>query len=78
MTIVEIIDAHQGFKLVTDNITTLKPCTLLWVVKDKYGWRRFVLDGRRAFTGYFTVMSSGGWRSGFRTSGRAKGLEAVK
>ncbi|EPS73178.1 hypothetical protein M569_01577, partial [Genlisea aurea] len=32
MTIVEIIDAHQGFKLVTDNITTRKPTTLLWVV----------------------------------------------
>ncbi|XVE66790.1 hypothetical protein DITRI_Ditri08aG0107400 [Diplodiscus trichospermus] len=32
MTIVEIVDAHQGFKLVTDNITTRKPRTLLWVV----------------------------------------------
>lgn len=34
MTIVEIVDAHQGFKLVTDNITTRKPRTLLWVVSD--------------------------------------------
>ncbi|XP_028070955.1 sodium/proton antiporter 1-like [Camellia sinensis] len=32
MTIVEIVDAHQGFKLVTDIITTRKPKTLLWVV----------------------------------------------
>ncbi|PPR88648.1 hypothetical protein GOBAR_AA32034 [Gossypium barbadense] len=32
MTIVEIVDAHQGFKLVTDNITTRKPQTLIWVV----------------------------------------------
>ncbi|KAH0976909.1 hypothetical protein GBA52_027646 [Prunus armeniaca] len=32
MTIVEIVDSHQGFKLVTDNITTRKPRTLLWVV----------------------------------------------
>ncbi|XP_038985879.1 sodium/proton antiporter 1 [Phoenix dactylifera] len=32
MTIVEIVDAHQGFKLVTDNITTRKPQVLLWVV----------------------------------------------
>ncbi|KAF5178228.1 Sodium/proton antiporter [Thalictrum thalictroides] len=32
MTIVEIVDAHQGFKIVTDNITTRKPRTLLWVV----------------------------------------------
>ncbi|XP_027163877.1 sodium/proton antiporter 2 [Coffea eugenioides] len=32
MTIVEIVDAHQGFKLVTDNITTRKPKVLLWVI----------------------------------------------
>ncbi|KAK4563219.1 hypothetical protein RGQ29_005647 [Quercus rubra] len=32
MTIVEIIDSHQGFKLVTDSITTRKPRTLLWVI----------------------------------------------
>ncbi|XP_007042515.2 PREDICTED: Na(+)/H(+) antiporter NhaD [Theobroma cacao] len=32
MTIVEIVDAHQGFKMVTDNITTRTPRTLLWVV----------------------------------------------
>ncbi|KAK9163821.1 hypothetical protein Syun_004723 [Stephania yunnanensis] len=32
MTIVELVDAHQGFKLVTDNITTRKPRTLLWVI----------------------------------------------
>ncbi|KAJ7967513.1 Na+/H+ antiporter [Quillaja saponaria] len=32
MTIVEIVDAHQGFKLVTDNITTRNPRVLLWVI----------------------------------------------
>ncbi|XP_014513207.2 sodium/proton antiporter 2 isoform X1 [Vigna radiata var. radiata] len=32
MTIVEIIDAHRGFKLVTDNITTQNPRLLLWVI----------------------------------------------
>ncbi|XP_042391415.1 sodium/proton antiporter 2-like [Zingiber officinale] len=32
MTIVEIVDAHRGFKLITDSITTRKPRTLLWVV----------------------------------------------
>ncbi|KAE9611723.1 hypothetical protein Lal_00011726 [Lupinus albus] len=32
MTIVEIVDAHQGFKLVTDNITTRKPRLLVWVI----------------------------------------------
>uniref|UniRef100_A0A7N0TCR1 Uncharacterized protein n=1 Tax=Kalanchoe fedtschenkoi TaxID=63787 RepID=A0A7N0TCR1_KALFE len=31
MTTVEIVDDHQGFKLVTDNITTRKPRSLLWV-----------------------------------------------
>jgi hypothetical protein len=37
MTIVEIVDAHQGFKLVTDNISTRNSKTLLWVVSFK--WR---------------------------------------
>ncbi|KAM3274313.1 hypothetical protein ACQJBY_043444 [Aegilops geniculata] len=32
MTIVEIVDSHQGFKLVTDNISTRNPKTLLWVI----------------------------------------------
>ncbi|XP_018851256.1 sodium/proton antiporter 1-like isoform X2 [Juglans regia] len=32
MAIVEIVNAHQGFKLITDNITTRKPRTLLWLV----------------------------------------------
>lgn len=40
MTIVEIIDAHQGFKIVTDSITTRKPRLLLWVV----GWFTFFLS----------------------------------
>ena len=36
MTIVEIVDAHQGFKFVTDNITTRKPRTLLWAVSSLF------------------------------------------
>ncbi|KAJ7561745.1 hypothetical protein O6H91_03G039600 [Diphasiastrum complanatum] len=32
MTIVKIVDAHQGLKLVTDLITTRNPRLLLWVV----------------------------------------------
>ncbi|CAH9145988.1 unnamed protein product [Cuscuta epithymum] len=32
MTIVEIVDAHQGFKMVTDSITTRQPKSLLWAV----------------------------------------------
>lgn len=34
MTIVEIVDAQQGFKLITDNITTRNRRILLWVVSD--------------------------------------------
>ncbi|MFS7940623.1 hypothetical protein Hanom_Chr05g00466621 [Helianthus anomalus] len=47
-------------------------------VKHEYGWRQFVLDRMRGFTDYSTVVPSGGWRSGFRVSGRAKGLAAVE
>ncbi|MFS8005388.1 hypothetical protein Hanom_Chr13g01236821 [Helianthus anomalus] len=47
-------------------------------VKGEYGWRRFVLDERRGFTDYSTVVPSGGWRSGFRASERAKGLATVE
>ncbi len=32
MTIVEIIDQHQGFKLITDKITTTNKVKLLWIV----------------------------------------------
>jgi len=34
MTVVEIVDSHQGFKLVTDSITTRNPRILLWVVSS--------------------------------------------
>lgn len=32
MTIVELIDAHDGFKFITDRIRTKNPKTLLWIV----------------------------------------------
>lgn len=32
MTIVELIDAHQGFKLITDRITSRDKVTLLWTI----------------------------------------------
>ena len=32
MTIVELIDAHDGFSIITDRITTTNPRTLLWVI----------------------------------------------
>lgn len=44
MTIVEIVDAHQGFKLVTDSITTRKPRLLLWVVGTISFFLSSVLD----------------------------------
>jgi len=32
MTIVELVDAYHGFRIVTDRITTRNPKTLLWVI----------------------------------------------
>lgn len=32
MTIVELVDAHDGFKFITDRITTRSPKRLLWIV----------------------------------------------
>ena len=32
MTIVELVDAHHGFKFITDRITTKNAKTLLWIV----------------------------------------------
>ncbi len=32
MTIVELIDAHQGFKIITDQISSKKSVTLLWTI----------------------------------------------
>lgn len=32
MTIVELVDAHRGFKLVTDRINTQNPVKLLWII----------------------------------------------
>lgn len=32
MTIVEIVDAHEGFRVITDRITAKKKITLLWII----------------------------------------------
>ncbi|WP_276373260.1 sodium:proton antiporter NhaD [Chryseolinea sp. H1M3-3] len=32
MTIVELVDAYQGFRIITDRITTKNPKSLLWVI----------------------------------------------
>lgn len=40
MTIVELIDVHGGFKVITDRITTRNKKTLLWVI----AWVTFILS----------------------------------
>ena len=40
MTIVELVDAHHGFRFITDRISTRNPKKLLWIV----GWVSFFLS----------------------------------
>ena len=40
MTIVELVDSHQGFRFITDRIRTRNPIKLLWVL----GWVTFFLS----------------------------------
>jgi Na+/H+ antiporter NhaD/arsenite permease-like protein len=40
MTIVEVVDAHQGFSVITDRIKTDKTVVLLWIL----GWLTFFLS----------------------------------
>ena len=40
MTIVEVVDAHQGFSVITDRIRTTKPVALLWTL----AWFTFFLS----------------------------------
>ena len=56
MTIVEIVDSHQGFKLVTDNISTRNPKTLLWVVSLSYFY--ILLTERHIMSGTPSVRKS--------------------
>jgi len=44
MTIVEIIDQHQGFKLITDKITSTKKVKLLWILGFLTFFMSAVLD----------------------------------
>ena len=44
MTIVEIIDAHGGFRIITDKITTTKKTSLLWIVSFLTFFMSAVLD----------------------------------
>lgn len=44
MTIVEIVDAHQGFKLVTDSINTTDSKVLLWILATITFFMSSILD----------------------------------
>jgi Na+/H+ antiporter NhaD/arsenite permease-like protein len=44
MTIVELIDAHHGFRIITDRIRTRNPKTLLWVICGVTFFMSAVLD----------------------------------
>ena len=39
MTIVELVDAHEGFAVITDRITTTKKSKLLWIVGILSFWQ---------------------------------------
>ena len=40
MTIVEVVDAHEGFSVITDRIRTSKPVVLLWIL----AWLTFFMS----------------------------------
>nr|MBM3932161.1 sodium:proton antiporter [Sphingomonadales bacterium] len=44
MTIVELVDAHQGFRIITDRITTKNTVKLLWIVSIITFFLSAVLD----------------------------------
>jgi len=44
MTIVELVDAYQGFRFITDRIKTKNPRTLLWVVCSVTFFLSAILD----------------------------------
>lgn len=44
MTIVELVDAHQGFKFITDRIATKSPKKLLWIISWVAFFMSAVLD----------------------------------
>lgn len=44
MTIVETVDAHQGFKIITDSISTRSKTTLLWLIGTITFFMSAVLD----------------------------------
>ncbi len=44
MTIVEIVDTHEGFRIITDKIQTTKKTTLLWIISILTFFMSAVLD----------------------------------
>lgn len=48
MTIVELVDAHQGFKIITDSINTRSKSTLMWLIGGVTFCMSAVLDNLTA------------------------------
>ncbi|GHT76703.1 sodium:proton antiporter [Bacteroidia bacterium] len=44
MTIVELVDVHEGFRIITDKISTTKKTTLLWIISIITFFMSAVLD----------------------------------
>ena len=44
MTIVEVVDAHQGFKIITDAVSTRSKTTLMWIVGTITFFMSAILD----------------------------------
>lgn len=44
MTIVELIDVHGGFRIITDRITTRRKCRLLWIISFTTFFMSAILD----------------------------------
>ncbi|MFS7964486.1 hypothetical protein Hanom_Chr08g00750931 [Helianthus anomalus] len=72
-----VVEKRFGFSCNLRSILTFSIIFCGIQVKGEYVWRRFVLDGRRGFPDYSTVVPSDGWRPGFHASVGDKGLTAV-
>ncbi|MFS7931029.1 hypothetical protein Hanom_Chr04g00351171 [Helianthus anomalus] len=73
-----VIEERFGISCDLSSTPTL-PITFCGIqVKGEYGWRRFVLDGRRAFTDYSTVIPFGRVEVGFSRIWESRGLMAVE
>jgi len=56
MTIVELIDAHKGFKIITDQISSKKSVTLLWTIGLLAFFLSAVLDNLTTAIGMISLL----------------------